>query len=321
MPESYPWSCIGIEVNMDFAVRMKEGPMGERNTRAGGGRLGWCGHWPACAIAVVVVAATMMLVAGGGCSSGPTETQEDSYSVGDSPKVVVTTENGFIQVNSGPAGEVQVEATIRGSDRIDYEVSQEGDTVTVEARVDSSWFVWGDSGADIEVTAPASTEVRLETSNGAVRVYGTEGSGFVRTSNGKIDLRDVKGDFDVRTSNGEIEIDSLEGTALVRTSNGRLDLEGMSGEVDAETSNGAIWFGGNLTAGSDYRLVTSNGDVSVVLESPASVSLDARTSNGEVRSEVPVSATLIEEDHLVGTIGDGEAELYMRTSNGDVTIR
>jgi DUF4097 and DUF4098 domain-containing protein YvlB len=33
-----------------------------------------------------------------------------------------------------------------------------------------------------------------------------------------------------------------------------------------------------------------------------------------------IEATRTETGHLVGTIGDGEADLFIRTSNGSVTI-
>jgi DUF4097 and DUF4098 domain-containing protein YvlB len=61
--------------------------------------------------------------------------------------------------------------------------------------------------------------------------------------------------------------------------------------------------------------------VDVELLGTPSIKLDASTNNGDVTSELPITATSTGDDHLVGTIGDGEADLYIRTSNGDVTIR
>ena len=281
----------------------------------------WRGHWRTYAILAATLTMAVVLLAAGGCSPGPTETRDDTFTVGDSPAVVVNIENGYIEVNAGVDGEVRIEATLRGSDRIDYEVSQEGDSITISAEVQSSWFVWGDIGTDIELTLPSSADLRLETSNGPVRVYGAEGSGFVRSSNGEIELRDIQGDFDVRTSNGAIEVDTMEGISFLRTSNGRLDLQDINGQIDAETSNGEIRLRGEIAAGGDVRLTTSNGDVWVDLRGTPCVALDAKTSNGEVNCDLPILATVTKEDHLVGTIGDGESQLYVRTSNGDVTVR
>jgi lia operon protein LiaG len=95
----------------------------------------------------------------------------------------------------------------------------------------------------------------------------------------------------------------------------------VTGEVDAETSNGRISYSGDMIAGGDNRLITSNGDVDVQLLGTPGIKLDASTSNGDVTSELPITATTTSDDHLVGTIGDGEADLYIRTSNGDITIK
>lgn len=269
---------------------------------------------------VIAIVMAFALLAAAGCTAGPTETRDDSFSVNGTTALIVNSDNGWIKVNAGIDNEVRVQATLRGVDRIDYEVSQDGNTIIVLAEIDQGWFI-SNVGVDITITAPVNTDVELETSNGAIELNGIEGTGTLGTSNGKIILENVKGDFEGETSNGKIEVDTLEGTAFLRTSNGGLDLQEMTGEVDAETSNGGISYSGDMIAGGDNRLITSNGDVDVELLGTPSIELDASTSNGDIMSELPITATATSDDHLVGTIGKGEADLYIRTSNGDITIR
>lgn len=268
---------------------------------------------------MAVVLAVGLLAAG--CTFGPTETRDDSFAVGGSVSLVVNSENGNIEVVTGSDNEVRVQATLRGANRIEYEAKQEGDTITVTAqRTRRVLFGFG-SGTDIVVTVPSSTDVDLETSNGRIELQRINGSGSLRTSNGRIVLEDVTGDFVGDTSNGSITIDTMEGSARFHTSNGRVDLREVIGEVDVESSNGRISFSGEMTPGGRNRLITSNGNVSVELRGTPSVSLDASTSNGDVSSDLPILVTVMKEKELTGTIGDGEADLYIRTSNGDVTIR
>lgn len=267
----------------------------------------------------MVMAIALLAASACTCDAGPTETRDDSFTVNGTATLVVNTENGKIEVNTGSDDEVRVQATLRGVNRIDYEVSQDGNTITVTAEITGWWF--GNVGADITITAPANSDVELYTSNGVISLNGIEGTGTLRTSNGMISLENVKGDFDGTTSNGRIEVDTMEGTGYFRTSNGGVDLQGVTGEFDADTSNGGISFSGNLTAGGNNRLVTSNGNVVVELLGTPSVSLDASTSNGDVNCELPITATVTGDEHLVGTIGDGEADLYIHTSNGNVAIR
>jgi len=249
----------------------------------------------------MVMAIALLAASACTCAAGPTETRDDSFTVNGTATLVVNTENGKIEVNTGSNDEVRVQATLRGVNRIDYDVSQDGNTITVTAEITGGWF--SNVGADITITAPANSDVELATSNGMISLNGIEGTGTLRTSNGMIALENVKGDFDGTTSNGRIEIDTMEGTGVFTTSNGRIS------------------FSGNMTAGGNNRLVTSNGDVDVELLGTPSVSLDASTSNGDVTCTLPITATVTGDEHLIGTIGDGEADLYIHTSNGDVTIR
>ena len=129
-------------------------------------------------------------------------------------------------------------------------------------------------------------------------------SGTVHPSNGKVVLADVVGDFDVSTSNGGGTISHATGT------------------FDIETSNGRIEFDGEIVSGGDNRMKTSNGSVEIVLQGTPSVELDASTSNGSVTTKLPIlTVSAGDEDHLKGTIGDGDAALFVRTSNGSVSVQ
>ena len=238
--------------------------------------------------------------------TGRTETRDDSFVVGESPRIVVSGENGHVIVSPGTDGTVRVQATLKKPDDLEYETTEEGDTISVEAK-DKRRGIFnfgGSPGAAIEITAPSNARVELRTSNGRIEVYGMHQSGSLRTSNGKIVLEDVTGDFDISTSNGRVTIARATGT------------------FDVETSNGRIKFDGELAPGGDNRMTTSNGSVEIKLTGRPSVELDASTSNGSVTTRLPILTTSAgDKHHLVGTIGAGDAELFVRTSNGSVTIR
>jgi DUF4097 and DUF4098 domain-containing protein YvlB len=266
-------------------------------------------------------AVVILLLATTGCSTGPTETRENSFSVAGSSRILVNSVNGNIEVNAGLGNEVLVQATLRDAPRVKYELSQVGNTVTVDVQTSKRWWVFGSAGVDVIITVPPKTDVELNTSNGFIELHGLEGSGSLKSSNGRIVLDNIRGNFDGRTSNGRIEVNAVEGSVVLKTSNGGIDVRGVQGEFDIESSNGSVFYSGNMTAGGSNRLVTSNGSVVVELQGKPSVVLDAETSNGGVTSELPVLATVTRKERLVGKIGEGEADLYIRTSNGDITIR
>ncbi|MFQ6028290.1 MAG: DUF4097 domain-containing protein [Dehalococcoidia bacterium] len=242
------------------------------------------------------------------CSFGSTETvvQEDSFTVGASPRLNVVSENGKVTVlSAGSSPTVQVTATIKNPDRVNYAARQEGSTVTVAAEVEKGFNFFGDSaGVRIEVLVPENIALDLETSNGSVSVTGVSGPVSVATSNGGIDITNVVGEVNARTSNGKIDIGEV------------------SGQVDAETSNGAVRMTAALQEGSKNRLRTSNGSVNVTLVDTPRVNLNASTSNGTISTDRSITTTGSSDPRrLVGTIGEGGPDLEIRTSNGSVTIR
>jgi DUF4097 and DUF4098 domain-containing protein YvlB len=295
--------------------------MGKMVRRSGRDR-----RWLAVGLLMAIVIAAGLLVTAGcdelidDCDDAEIETRDDSFSVGESVKLVVRTSNGAVDVRAGSDGEVQVEATLREPEKIDYDVTQDGDTITVEARSESGRWR-GCMMASFVVTVPANTEVDLDTSNGAVALTGLVGGGRFETSNGAIRLVDVTGEYRGDTSNGSIDIDGMEGTADIETSNGAVNVVDFKGEVELRSSNGRMSFSGELTAGGDNRLETSNGRVTVELLGEPSVRIDAENSNGDISTDLPLTLESTSKNHIVGTIGGGEADLYIRTSNGDVDIR
>lgn len=251
---------------------------------------------------------TLLILISAACGqriTGPTETRDASYDVGDLPKVVVSGGNGRIIVNSGMAGKINVQAILRRPDDLEFEISQSGNTISIDVKDKGvGIFNFGSSpGADIEITGPSDTSVKLRTGNGSVEVHGMKRSGSVHTSNGTVLMDGVTGEFEVSTSNGRVEILQSSGTFEIDTSNGRIE------------------FDGELSPGGSNRMTTSNGSVQITLQGTPSIKLDASTSNGSVDTGFPILITApLDEHHVVGTIGDGDADLFVRTSNGSISI-
>lgn len=157
-------------------------------------------------------------------SDDPVETRDDSFNSGPSPRLVVDTFNGAITVKAGSASTIRVEATLKRADKINYQVTQDGDTVKVEAERTGA-TIGRSPGASVEITAPPDTVLELRTSNGAIIVDGITETGRLDTSNGKITLSNARGNFDARTSNGAIVVSEFVGTVTLNTGNGPIDFD------------------------------------------------------------------------------------------------
>lgn len=277
----------------------------------------------------------LLLATLAGCTvSGSVIEKEDerqTYQVGGSPRVIVTTFNGRIGVTVAGDGVVEARVIRRGSgtssaaakrdlDNVDVTFTQVGDTIRIEARREDDAQTIGNSGADVEVSVPAASSVELRTSNGRVESANVEGSVLVRTSNGTITTRGGR-ILDLDTSNGDISANAPAGRVIARTINGGIDiLAAKDAVVTATTSNGPISFSGTLAPGA-HTFETSNDSIDLTLPGDAAFQLDGQTSNGSVRTEFldlkPTDTT------LTGHTGDDPTPLIsivLSTSNGDIAV-
>ena len=259
---------------------------------------------------------------------GKTSMRDDTFAVGDNPRLVVRGFNGRIRVHAGEPGSIRVRAKLKKPHGLKYSAVQEGDLVKIEAKPDqqSEGFLHGfsrqHSGANIEVTVPVATSVDLATSNGPVELQGTEGGGAVQTKNGPIRVENFRGDLNATTQNAPITVKTLSGSAELATVNSRVSIEDAHGRFDARTTNGSIKFQGSIAPGNDNRLFTSNGNIKVALDAEPSLKLTAATVNGRVRCEIPGFVASVEKRHkLQGTVGEGEAELIAKTVNGSIALQ
>ncbi|MYK38759.1 MAG: DUF4097 family beta strand repeat protein [Gemmatimonadetes bacterium] len=258
---------------------------------------------------------------------GKTSMRDDTFAVGDNPRLVVRGFNGRIRVHAGEPGSIRVQARLKKPRGIKYSAVQEGDLVTVEAKdQQSEGFLHGfsrqHSGANIEVTVPIATSVDLATSNGPVELQGTEGGGTVQTKNGPIRVENFKGDLNATTKNAPITVKTFSGSAELYSLNSRVSIEDAHGRFDARTTNGTIKFQGSIEPKSSNKLETTNGNIRVALDDDPSLKLTAATVNGRVRCEVPGFVASVEKrQQLKGTVGEGEAELIAKTVNGSIVIQ
>lgn len=264
---------------------------------------------------------------GGGDRDGRTSMRDDTFTVGDKPRLEVHGFSGRVRVNSGSPGSIRVRAKLKNPHSIEYRAVQEGDLVKVEARPDrqSGRVLPGPfgqrCGVNIEVVVPVATGVDLETSNGLVEVRGTEGGGTLRTTNGRIKVERFKGDLEASTSNGAVTLKTFSGSAELATTNSRISIEDGSGRFDARTTNGSVKFQGSMEPGGANRLSTTNGSIKVALGAEPSLKLAAAADNGRVRCDVPgFVPTLDRRRKVEGTVGKGGAELTARTTNGSIAI-
>ncbi len=235
-------------------------------------------------------------------SPDPIEDHDQTFQVSGAVTIDVDTFNGSITITGSETDSVRVQARVTRADRVDYEATQFGSDIQVKARQTQS-TVGRSPSVNVEITAPSNAELVL------------------RTSNGSVEVRDFDAGADIRTSNGRITVSGLSGELEANSSNGTIEVTDFTGSATLGTSNGSIRFAGSLVSGSENDFETSNGSITIDLDDDASVDFEGSTSNGSVSSDFPILVTSSGRNHLEGTIGDGDAELTAKSSNGSIKVQ
>jgi hypothetical protein len=106
--------------------------------------------------------------------------------------------------------------------------------------------------------------------------------------------------------------------------------EQRGGLLTLVTTNGSIRYQGTIEAKSDAGtngvagenlLETSNAAIEVIVAGTPAFTLDATTSNGGITSRFALLDSVTGESRLSGRVGNGEARLVVRTSNGAIEVR
>lgn len=196
------------------------------------------------------------------------------------------------------------------------------------------------AGGHIHVTG-VQTEVHAATSGGSLRFTAIRGAIHGKTAGGSIAVSDCVGETEVDTSGGTISVRGGSGALQADTAGGAIRVVQYAGPVQVETSGGSITLeniggkiSGNTSGGSisavllgpplpgEVDLATSGGSVNVTVPASLAFSLDAETSSGGVRSEVPVEFSgKPKRDRLVGPVNGGGPTVRLRTSGGSISVR
>jgi DUF4097 and DUF4098 domain-containing protein YvlB len=196
------------------------------------------------------------------------------------------------------------------SDRLRFEIE-----VPRSADIDLST-----AGGDIDATAIGG-RVEVDSSGGSLEIADVEGDVDARTSGGAVDATDVRGSARLDTSGGAIRARRVEGDLTAKTSGGSIEIEDAGGAVEAHTSGGPVSAAFAAGNGSGGSLSTSGGSITATVDPAVSLQLDAHTSGGRVRVDLPITVSgSMSRDTVRGALNGGGSLLKLRSSGGSVRV-
>lgn len=203
------------------------------------------------------------------------------------------TPNGGIAVRGGSRSDVLVRAKVVANAETDAEARQIAAAVQVRASADR-----------VDAQGPSSLPRRQGWQVSYEVLVPTQTYLSLRSANGGLAISDVEGEIDFRTVNGGVSLRNLAGQVRGRTTNGGVNV----------VLDGATWVGPGLD------VETQNGGVSLAVPDGYSARLEARTVNGGMRVDFPMTVQGRIDRSVEGDLGSGGPPVRVRTTNGGVKV-
>ena len=273
-------------------------------------------------------------------TEGATAQETHSFKVGAAPVVALDTFDGAIEVHSWDRPEVEVVVEKQAQDdgllqQIVVEKTQDGDRVTLRVRGPANTQHDGiqigiiySPTARLRVAVPKATALELRSGDGSITVEDVTGQLTLRTEDGSVSGLRLAGDVRVRTDDGSIRLRETTGKVDIETLDGSVTVTGQLTHLRAKSGDGSV----RVTAdkgsalGDDWSVETNDGTVELRLPEDLAAEVDARTSDGSIRSSHP-HLTVPEPDgedrdedrrSLKATLGAGGHALRVRTGDGSI---
>jgi len=227
---------------------------------------------------------------------------EQTFAVGEAPRVVVDNFAGSVTVNIGEPDEVYVKATKKALRARDLNLIGVGLAEAVDGvRVKTGRPLFGrDTSVELVITTPPDTRLEVKTGAGTVIVRDLNGPVVAKVGAGTVEMRDVRGEIEASTGAGTITVGGAEGP--VRLENG---------------AGGIVYQG---TPQGDSYLKSSVGAIALTLPRQPDVRVDLKTSVGAIELGCPVEG-VVQPRRVVGVIGSGlQGTIQARNDVGGIGL-
>lgn len=230
--------------------------------------------------------------------------------------------------NAGNTPQLRVEA---GDASIEVQGS---DTNTVRLKLVTEGVSIGPGGVElIEHQADGALDLRIQEhsrdggwhhrSIHVLLVVPKNLTGVVKTGDGSIRLADIGGKLRADTGDGSIDGTGLHGALDAHTGDGSMRLEGVFNDVRLRTGDGSI----HLRAGTGskvdmgWQLASGDGNISVEIPKDLAADLDARTGDGRISANLPLTVNDLNGKHEIhGRLNGGGAPITIRTGDGSIHL-
>ncbi len=251
----------------------------------------------------------LLLVIVSGASTARADDWRHTWNVGAKPEFEFHSNDAGVDITARPGNTIEGYVETKGyrisDDDVKVTERQNGDRVTLEVHVAPHHFQIGMYMLKVVVSLPENTVLRVNTSDGHIRVDG------------------VKAETRLQSGDGSVEATHFDGTLWAHTGDGHIRAQGRFDNLDLSTGDGHIEldvYGGSKLAGS-WEIHTHDGSVRASIPTDLAADMDVDTGDGHIDSDIPITVQgSLSRDHLRGTMNGGGPLFRIHTGDGSIHL-
>jgi DUF4097 and DUF4098 domain-containing protein YvlB len=248
---------------------------------------------------------------------------------------------GKVLITGWDRPEVEVKARLYGDvERVDV-MSDNGRT-TIKVILPRSTFHGGE--ADLDIHVPEQSDIDVSSVSADVETQRLIGPQRLSTVSGEIraefakdfEGKTVSGDLRLRgkAEAGDVRISSVSGDVFLERAGGDVEVTSTSGDllldvasvstVRTRTTSGDLSLRGALARNGSVEAETISGDVTVRVKPQGGFQYEATSFSGSIGNcfgrHAEATSTHGPGTRLIGTAGDGQGRVRVKSMSGDVAI-
>ena len=254
------------------------------------------------------------------CASGPgeyTDLETRKIDPAEAQAVLIQVDYGEVQLLHSPDPQIHVQGQTLFADGLEYGVNSTQELTLI--RIYSHHARSPRAPLLVNILLPPKLKVRVETEAASIQAQGFQGALEITSTSGNITLEQMTGQLTLHSNRGNITVRESAGIVSIVGNYGALSAQDVRGDVGISTIMGNIVFSGSIAGDDTVRLETDHGSVSVNLSADSDVTLQVRSTSGEVACLLQGLASSTRT--CEGQIASGNGRLSIRTVSGAVTLQ
>lgn len=173
------------------------------------------------------------------------------------------------------------------------------------------------------IKVPPKTTLQLEAINGSIVIQGIQASITAQTTNGSVQIDEISNNSQITTINGSIRINRSTANLQAKTNNGSITIFNAKNNVQAIANNGSIVVDIISHDFKEIQCKTTNGSIKVTTPDLASLTIDAATNFGSIKTSYPFA---IHQKNkytgatVQGTLASGSSRIDCKSASGTISI-